>query len=518
MFEWVKWALKGYAAPAVPASRAVVNVVAKKKKKKWPERLLALAKLKSKQSIPFTPFTIQKSAHPDSTSSGLAMDEAMSGYGEWANGTIAGRYDEGEAFPGYPELALLATQPEYRKASQIFARHMTRKWIKFFAKGKEDKTVRISKMQDEMTRLRIRDHFCKLAEQDGYFGRAHLYVDTGATDNPDELAVSIGNGADETSKAKIVKGSLKGLKTVEAVWCYPTNYNSNNPLADDWYNPTMWMVQGQQIHHTRLLKFVSNEVSDLLKPAYSFGGISLSQLGKRSVDNWKKIRRAVSEIICAFNVFVLKLNMTEATETEDDEVFKRAELFNNLKENLGLLMIDGDEEFESVSSPLTGLEELAAQAQEHCAADWSIPLEEYLGLQPTGLNASSEGSLRIFYDLVHSKQESFFRPHLTTVLNFMQLSLFGDIDPDIGFEFEDLMALTSLQLSEKQQRDAVTHQTYADLGAVSAGEIRTVLTNDPLSPYDGLDPEDMPPPPEFDPEEHSGEHNMPLGTSVPLES
>jgi hypothetical protein len=54
------------------------------------------------------------------------------------------------------------------------------------------------------------------------------------------------------------------------------------------------------------------------------------------------------------------------------------------------------------------------------------------------LNATSEGELRAFEDMIHSYQESFFRPNLETVLRLVQLSLFGDIEPDIGFEFEPL--------------------------------------------------------------------------------
>jgi hypothetical protein len=41
-------------------------------------------------------------------------------------------------------------------------------------------------------------------------------------------------------------------------------------------------------------------------------------------------------------------------------------------------------------------------------------------------------------DMIHSYQESFFRPNLETVLRLVQLSLFGDVDPDITFEFEPL--------------------------------------------------------------------------------
>jgi hypothetical protein len=54
-------------------------------------------------------------------------------------------------------------------------------------------------------------------------------------------------------------------------------YNAINPLKGDWYNPQTWYVMGQEIHGSRLPTFIGHPVPDMLKPAYSFGGLSLSR-------------------------------------------------------------------------------------------------------------------------------------------------------------------------------------------------------------------------------------------------
>ncbi|WP_163360700.1 anti-CBASS protein Acb1 family protein, partial [Klebsiella aerogenes] len=74
-------------------------------------------------------------------------------------------------------------------------------------------------------------------------------------------------------------------------------YNTTNPLAADWYKPALWYVQGRPVHATRLLTFVGREVPDLLKPAYSFGGLSMSQMAKPYVDNWLRTRASVADLI-----------------------------------------------------------------------------------------------------------------------------------------------------------------------------------------------------------------------------
>ena len=40
-----------------------------------------------------------------------------------------------------------------------------------------------------------------------------------------------------------------------------------------------------EVHASRLMTTIPFPVSDLLKPAYSFGGLSLIQMGKPYVDN-----------------------------------------------------------------------------------------------------------------------------------------------------------------------------------------------------------------------------------------
>jgi hypothetical protein len=158
----------------------------------------------------------------------MAMDDAFGGISEWAgaNVTLHGEmYGLGrEGFLGYPQLSLLALRAENRNGVETIATECTRRWIKLQAAGEVDKTKKISELSAELIRLGVRDHFCKLCQQDGYFGRSHLYVDTGATDNPGELKTPIGDGRDKTSKAKITKGSLKAFRTVEPWIVNPLQY------------------------------------------------------------------------------------------------------------------------------------------------------------------------------------------------------------------------------------------------------------------------------------------------------
>jgi Protein of unknown function (DUF1073) len=56
---------------------------------------------------------------------------------------------------------------------------------------------------------------------------------------------------------------------------------------------------------------------------------------------------------------------------------------------------------------LQDLDWLLAQSQEQISSVSRIPLVKWTGISPSGLNASSEGEIRVYYDLIHSEQIDF---------------------------------------------------------------------------------------------------------------
>lgn len=489
----------------MPRTRTAKARVPKAAAKKKPglyisDAMLGQSRIKQQKTEPFRPFDVAKP--PPGVvpkGAGMAMDDAFADALGWATqATILGGYQDGTVFLGYPQLALLAQKPEYRRMSERIATEMTRKWGELQSSGDDDKTDKIKIIEAAMKRLNVRRAFREAAEQDLFFGRSHLYLDFGTTDDPDELKTPIGDGRDRTSRAKVARGSLRRITPVEARWCYPANYNSTNPLHPDFYKPSTWFVQGQEIHRSRFPTFVGRDVPDMLKPAYSFGGLSLSQMAQWYVEKWRQTADSVTDIVKAFSVFVLKGNFAEAMSANGsgDQFFRRADVFNNLRDNRGLLMIDKNtEDFANISTSLASLDVLQAQAQEHMAAVCGIPLVILTGISPTGLNASSEGEIRVFYDWIHAYQESLFSHHLKRVIDFIQLSELGEVDPEITFAFEPLWSLDAKEMAEKQKTEAETDAIRIESGVIDAQEARKRVADDPDLPYTSIDVEaDINPP------------------------
>lgn len=438
--------------------------------------------------FPVTLPNVLPAGHP-----GMAKDNALAAnYAFAANNTI---FNEGIMAYPYAYLAQLTQRAEYRNAAEIIAQEMTRKWITLSAIGDGDKTEKIKAIEAEMKRTDMQGFFRKVTELDCYFGRGHLYLDFNDVEVDDdvELAAPLA-----LLPAKIKKNSFNGFKLVEPMWTYPNDYDSTRPLSDSYYKPRSWFIMGQIVNSTRLVTVVTRPVPDLLKPAYQFGGLSLTQMMKPYVDNWLRTRQSVSDLVHAFSITVLKMQMGSALDAGGMEnIRKRIQIFLAHRDNRGVYVLDQNtEEMENVSTPLTTLDALQAQSQEQMASVARIPLSVLLGITPTGLNASSEGEIQTFCQTIESMQESGLGHQIEFVLKVMQLSLFGTIDEDITFKFNPLWTMTEKEEAETDKLNAETDQIRIDSGVIDSQEARLRVANEENTPYDGLDPDKIIEPPD----------------------
>lgn len=493
------------------------------------------------ESSPFRLPVFPKGAEPKEQT--MAMDSALVANLGFANnqwlegGGPMGGGMEGLMFLGYTYLSELAQRAEYRIMSETIADDATRKWIDFDVIGDEEKqkeerakdpqgydermadpderkkrvdsagkTDRVKQLKDDQLRLQVRDRYYEQCRNGGFFGRSHLYHDiwtNGQEPTPEELTIPIGNSRDEASRTKVPVGSFRDLRTIEPVWCYPLMYNASNPLKADWYNPQVWYVMGSQIHGSRLQTFIPHTVPDMLKPAYAFGGLSLTQLSKHYVDIWLQTKQSVAQLIHSFSVMVLMTDLSTLMQPNNiAPLIARVAAFNAFRDNQGTFVVNkASEDFKNVSATLGGLHELQAQAQEHVSSINRIPLVKYTGIQPAGLNASSEGEIEVYDDTIGAYQGRVLDANLRRTINFEMLSLWGDIDPEITHRWEELRPMTQAERGQKEKDDKDRDQGYVDMGALAPAEVRKRIINDKDLPYTGLDPDDVP---QLDVEEEQG--------------
>jgi len=465
------------------------------------------------QENPFKLPKLLKGIVPDGEPQ-LAMDNDIENVqgNAFAGIPVHGMWAEGIGFMGYPYLAMLSQRSEYRQPVEVLAEEMTRKWIKIKCESadKDEGSERAQALNDAQERFKLRDRFRSALELDGVFGISFLYIDlvmpgdknTPVWENAKELALPLTPTPD-----KIGKGMLRGFKPLDPTWMAPNIYDANNPMSDTFYKPQIWWVMGRQVHASRLITILSRPVPDLLKPAYNFGGVSLLQMMKPYVDNWLSTRQAVNDLINAFTVWVLSTNM-EAVLQDDSSgnggagFEDRITLFAETMNNRGVMAIDKDTEtLGNISAPLGSLDKLQAQAQEHMASPARVPLVKLFGITPSGLNASSDGEIRTFYDSIKGMQQRVIGDGVSLALKIIQLNETGTIDEEIVHEFVPLWELDRAGQAAAEKIEADTDAVLISSGQISPDEARGRLAASD-GPYAGLEGE-APEPETLDDDEDS---------------
>lgn len=409
----------------------------------------------------------------------LALDsQEMAPFFAYAN-----QLNCGIGFPGYAYLSELAQRSEYRAPTGTYADEMTRKWIKLVSTGEGDKSKQIAELTEDLEAYKVQRLCHELMLHDGFFGRAqlHIAIDGQEGDREQQLPLVI-------DPKTIKKNSLLGFKTIEPIWTTPYAYDSLDPRRPDFFRPRAWYIMGRRVHHTRLITIVSREVPDILKPAFNFGGLSMSQLIEPYVNRWLKTVQSVNDLIRNFSIIVLATDMAATLGGDKGNgLLDRVALFTQMRDNRGLMTLDKNaEDLKQVAVPLSGLSELQAQAQEHMAAPTHIPLVKLFGITPTGLNASAEGEIQVFYDYIHAQQENVLGDPLRIILNILQLNRYGKIDPTITAQFVPLDELTVKELAEVRKSDSEAGVAYITAGVIDADEERTRIAQDPNSGYNHL--------------------------------
>lgn len=398
------------------------------------------------------------------------------------------------SFLGYQALAVMAQSSDYHCVPETTAKEMTREWGKVKIKGDTDKDYsdRIKQIENRLKNLRVRDLMRKHIENEMIFGRSQLFIDIKGHENKTDIPLLVNNQS-------LKEGCLNGFRLIEPVWLTPSMYNADNPTQSDFFVPSKWFVLGKEVHADRLLTLIMRPVPDMLKPAYNFSGLSMLQMMQPYVERWQRTADSVSELIHNFSITGLKTDMSNVLSDggEANNLLLRSQLFSKLRDNQNLMLMDKEnEEFFQLNTPLSTLDNLLQKAQEQMAAPSHTPLVKLLGITPSGLNANSEGEIRVYNDYIASLQEAHLRPQIETILNLVQLDLFGEIDEQIVFEFNPLEQMSDEQKATIVKTKADADAVYIQNGILSQEEVRDRLVKDEGGDYSGIDVEAVPDMPE----------------------
>lgn len=418
----------------------------------------------------------------------MANDEACAyAWGLLSHSLELGQMPTTASFLGYPALQDIAQNGLIRACIETVADDMTRDFGKI--KSEEpDKAEIVVAMNNALEQFHIRDVLHEVAEKVGYFGGCLVYIDTGANDAELQTPLNMGEYSNELR-------NLKAFRVIDPINVYPGAYNSVEPLKADFFRPEHWYVMGKRVHASRLIRFVANEVPQLLKPVYNFFGIAQAQLLWDYVMHFSECRVATANIAKKYSMTVFKTNMsaTLMDGAGTDQINNRIRLIARYQDNNSITAIDKDnEDIVKIETPIGGLTDITKQGLEFLAALNRTPAVKLLGISPSGFNATGESDLRNYNDHISSQQEKVFGHGLKTIIDCIHVFLFRKTNKGLIFEWAELGEEDQAAMANTQKVKADTMAVLLDRSVISPEEARQAVASDPDNPLSFIDPADVP--------------------------
>lgn len=289
----------------------------------------------------------------------------------------------------------------------------------------------------------------------------------------------------------VTPGSYKGISQIDPYWITPQldNEAAGNPAAINFYEPTWWNINGKLVHRTHLVIFRTEEVPDVLKPMYIYGGIPIPQKVYERVYGADRTANEAPMLALTKRMDVMKTDAAAALANEGDFT-KRMQQWTFNRDNYGIKIIDREDDMLQFDLSLADLDAVIMTQYQLVAAAANVPATKLLGTQPKGFNSTGEYEEANY----HEELESIQTHDLTPLLDRHHLLLMrSDIAPHFNIEpfattvtWNPLDAMTAKEQAELNKLKADTGQVLMSTGAIDGMDERSRVINDPESGYAGM--------------------------------
>ena len=275
------------------------------------------------------------------------------------------------------------------------------------------------------------------------------------------------------------KNSLLGIQMYDAWQCYPCTLNFSNPLKKNYRNPESYtigasgmaihsfvknvdgniedeFIQGTLVNWTRVQRFDGLSLPWYLRQRNLYWGQSVLSNAYEAIRNAKGVDASIASLLFRASVPVLKVQDLAGiiADPEAKQAFlDRVALLNYGMSNNNMAIVDESETLESFEpAAISNLDSILERYYILCSAATGIPVTKLIGESAKGLNATGEGDLDNYYDMLEDYQANICLPALMTMYKrWIVPSLFDELIPK---DFEIVFpALERVSPEKKQEQD-----------------------------------------------------------------
>lgn len=290
----------------------------------------------------------------------------------------------------------------------------------------------------------------------------------------------------------VTPGSYKGISQIDPYWITPEldKESAANPASRHFYEPTWWRIDGKRVHRTHLcIMRNGDELPDILKPTYFYGGIPVPQKVAERVFAAERTANEAPQLAMTKRLTVLKTDITQAAA--DPAAFtKKMGFWSELMSNFGIKVVGEGEEVEQYDTALGDVDTVIMTQYQLVAASGDTPATKLLGTSPKGFGASGDYETESYHEFLESLAEHDLVP---LVNRHHALLIKSEVMPKFKCDFFHTEAVwnpidtpTEKEQAEINKLKADTHAVYSQAGAVDGTDIRQVIIADKNSGYNGL--------------------------------
>lgn len=309
------------------------------------------------------------------------------------------------------------------------------------------------------------------------------------------LALPVVDGIDYAKPFNIDgvrRGSYKGISLIEPYWVMPEldMEATSAPESLHFYEPTWWRLpNGKRIHRSHVIYITGDEVPDVLKPTYYFGGLPLTQQIYERVYASERVANEAPLMALTKRMLIADGNI-EAYLMNEEDAEKKLQKLSYCRDNYGVFFKRPGDNVQQIDTSLTDFDALIMTQYQLVASIARMPATKLLKTQPKGFNATGEYEMKDYIQELQHLQDNQMKPLIERNNLLVEKSEFG-YSYELEAKFNPVDMPTERELAEVRKIDADTDAVLINAGAISPEEARARIIADPNSGYNGL-PAEMP--------------------------
>lgn len=434
--------------------------------------------------------TFQRDASLDVIGGNTGMDSVdiksnmyYNGYGGIPDNQVSWYGSQG--FIGHQVCAMISQHWLVQKACVIPARDAIRKGYEITINNGEDADPAIlDKLKEYDKKFNLDKSLVEFTKMNRVFG---IRIAIFKVQSTDPLYYEKPFNIDGVSK-----GSYKGISQVDPYWCTPIleSAQTSDPTAINFYEPEYWMIGGKKHHRSHLIIIRGDEVPDILKPTYLYGGLSIPQKIYERTYAAERTANEAPQLVTTKRTNIYKTDIAAAMANQEMVESKLNE-WAYFRDNYGVKLVDKeDEDIAQFDTALGDLDAIIMTQYQLVSSVANVPATKLLGTTPKGFNSTGEYEEANYREELESIQSFEMKP---LIERHHDLVCKAYIEPEFGIKvttetnFHPLDSLTEVEQADVNLKKAQTDQVLAASGAIDGLDIRNRIIADKKSGYNGIE-------------------------------